>query len=107
MGMTPPTVPEAGPQPVERLVHIEEWCEQADGTHDQTCPDAFMDRYRKGDFVAGAEQSARAAIASFLMMREEGFSVTDSTSMAVEEANEGAMCFAGIGSCGRGWCKHA
>lgn len=89
------------------LTHIPEWCESSDGSHDKTCPDAFMDRYRKGDFVAGAEQSARAAIGSFLMMREEGFSVEDSTAQAIEEAHESAFCFAGIGSCGRGWCKHA
>jgi len=54
----------------------------------------------------GVEQGARAAINSFLMMREEGFGIEEATDMAVEEASESAVCFAGIGSCGRGWCKH-
>jgi len=38
--------------------------------------------------------------------REEGFGIEEATDMAVEEASESAVCFAGIGSCGRGWCKH-
>ena len=90
------------------LTCVPEWCEPRAGqAHESTCPESFVAGLTKGSFVAGAESTARAAIGSFLMMREEGFSIEEATDQAVDEANESATCFAGIGSCGRGWCKHS
>lgn len=95
---------------IERLEHCEEWCEQpTGGPHDDTCPDAPMPgAYTKADFVFHAEAAAHAAIEAYRICRDdEAMSHEDALELALAENEESAVCFTGIGSCGRGWCQHS
>lgn len=89
-----------------------EWCdpdERENGAeHGPVCPEAPFapEGYTKSLFVAGAQANAHAAITTYLFWIEEGYSHEDALEAAVDEADEVATCFAGIGSCGRGWCQH-
>ncbi len=61
----------------------------------------------KREFVDTALATAKIAIDTFAFLRSDGFSVSEAAEIASEEAAEGASCFAGIGSCGGGGCKHS
>lgn len=75
------------------------------GAHWKGCHLRSMD-FTKADFVWAAEGGARAAIESYQFMLDEGFSPDEAKQSAVDEAQESAVCFAGIGSCYGGGCKH-
>jgi hypothetical protein len=91
---------------VEPLTCVPEWCDEAGAGHSGTCPEHLLD-ITKSAFVAAAEQGALAAVETYRMLRdEEGMTHEAALEMTQVEAQEGAVCFAGIGSCGRGWCNH-
>jgi hypothetical protein len=99
------------PDTREPLHHIPEWCtanaaELEHNIHDATCPESAM-VLTKAQFVSAAEGGALAAIEAYRILLDNGDSPEQALELAVDEASEGAMCFAGIGSCGRGWCKHS
>lgn len=87
------------------LACIPEWCEQDGESHDETCPKHPMEQ-TKGEFVTAARGGAAAAIQAYQFLISDGFSAEAAAEQAVDESEESAICFAGIGSCGRGWCKH-
>lgn len=83
-----------------------EWCEQGGDPHDATCPEAAFPLTKAG-FVDALESAARHAIESYLWcVRDEGLNNAEALDMALSEVEESAVCYAGIGSCGRGWCNH-
>lgn len=89
-----------------------EWCDEdeRDGQpHGPVCPEGPLnvEHYTKRMFVVGVQANAEQAIWSYLFGRAEGYSHEDALAQAVSEAEEAATCFAGIGSCGRGWCQHS
>lgn len=74
--------------------------------HDEFCPHApFV--ITRGGVVDSSVASAQIAIDAFVFLRSVGSSEHDAREMAIEDAREAASCFAGVGSCGRGWCKHS
>lgn len=58
-------------------------------------------------FVNAVESSTRSAFTSYKTLIDMGFTNKDALEMVIEEARESAACFAGVGSCGTGGCKHA
>jgi hypothetical protein len=100
----------ADPEDESRWVCCPEWCEEeAVDQHSPTCPDHLMtatDGQTKAEFVGMCENIAKAAITAYKFMLEDGSTDNEAVEQAVEEEVEAAVCFAGIGSCGRGWCKH-
>ena len=61
----------------------------------------------KAAFVDAAESAARHAFESYLICLDIGdFSPNESRDMVIEEVRESASCYAGIGPCGGGGCKH-
>lgn len=60
----------------------------------------------KAQFVTACEGGAAAAIDSYQFLLNDGFSPEEAKEMAVSEAEESGACFAGIGSCYGGGCKH-
>jgi hypothetical protein len=93
-----------------RWVCCPEWCEEeAADQHSPTCPDHLMtatEGQTKAEFVGMAEQIAKAAITAYKFMLDDGSDHQDAMDTAIEEEVEAAVCYAGIGSCGRGWCHH-
>ena len=84
-----------------------EWCEQGGPEHDDVCDNAPMGSMTKRDFVERMRSAAAQAIDAYVfMLVEEGFDPELSKEEAIAEVAEVAACFAGIGSCGRGWCRH-
>jgi hypothetical protein len=61
----------------------------------------------KAAFVVSAEAGARMAVEAYMVGLDAGLGHDEAMEMAADDATEGAMCFTGIGSCGRGWCKHS
>lgn len=97
----------SGPTEPDLLSHCVEWCEQTDGTHDDTCPDHPMEPMTKGEWVRQISDAVGAAIDDYVFMLGEGYGHEDAKDVAVAQADEGSVCYAGIGSCGRGWCQHS
>ena len=93
---------------MSELVCCPEWCDQA-GEHSETCPAAPM-AITKAEFVEAQEAAATHAISAYRIMLDELGEMNDRQRDALDaaesEAMEAAMCRAGIGSCGRGWCEH-
>jgi hypothetical protein len=89
--------------------HCEEWCEgPLEGPHGDVCPERQMDDYTKGEFVRQAVLSARYAIEAYRsLLSEDGMDDESAREMAEANVEESAVCYAGIGSCGRGWCNHS
>lgn len=85
---------------------VPEWCEQGGPEHDDVCDNGPMEAMTKRDFVDALVAAARHGIFGFLVMRSDEFSEAEATEAAVDEVEEAAVCRAGIGSCGRGWCNH-
>ncbi len=74
--------------------------------HQPYCDLARMPLSKAG-FVDATEGAIRAAFESYRILLGMKFSGKAAVEMAVEEIRESAACFAGIGSCGGGGCKHA
>ena len=75
--------------------------------HDEFCPHAeFTETTTKGDFVAVSETVAEAVVDSYQFGLDEGWEPEMAKSVAISENAESAACYVGIGSCGRGGCKH-
>ena len=75
--------------------------------HDEFCehsPSGFT----KGEFLEAVEAAAPWLIESYLMVFGllDGLTHEEAVKMAVDEHVESAACYVGLGSCGRGWCKH-
>ena len=77
------------------------------GTHWKGCEYRPME-LTKGEFVTACEGGAAAVIDTYRWcIEEEGMTSDAAKEIAVDEARESAACFAGIGSCYGGGCKHA
>ena len=77
------------------------------GTHWKGCEHRPME-LTKGEFVTACEGGAAAAIDTYRWcVEEEGMTPEEAKRSAVDEASESGACFAGIGSCYGGGCKHA
>lgn len=85
---------------------VPEWCESGGEPHNQVCDNAPMEAMTKREFVGSMHAAAEQAIGAYQFLLGEGFEA-DAKEMALAEVEESAICFAGIGSCGRGWCKHS
>lgn len=90
-----------------------EWCDpterEGERHHGPVCPESQFHPdgdYTKAQFVMGAVANTGASIDSYLLWLEDGVSHHEARENAMREADEIATCFAGIGSCGRGWCHH-
>lgn len=79
--------------------------EEAVGTHWKGCHLRPM-QLTKADFVSACEGGAGAAIDDYVFFLAEGESPEDAKQQAIEQASESGACFAGIGSCCGGGCKH-
>ncbi|KKM02803.1 hypothetical protein LCGC14_1780750 [marine sediment metagenome] len=90
----------------EAIMGIDCDCYPFDSKHDQHCERASM-KITKAAFVVAAEGGVKAAFESYKTLIGMGFVDEDALEMAIEETRESATCFAGIGSCGGGGCKHA
>ncbi len=76
------------------------------GTHWKGCHLRPME-LTKGEFVVACEGGVSAAIDTYLWcVNEEGMPSDEAKEVAVSEAGESGACFAGIGSCSGGGCKH-
>jgi hypothetical protein len=94
-----------------------EWCESGTEPHDEVCDNAPMGPMTKREFVEYLTTAAKHGIEAFRLLMTEpddvpipdgpDFTDEDKVEMAVVEVEESATCYAGIGSCGRGWCKHS
>jgi hypothetical protein len=60
----------------------------------------------KAGFVDAAAAGVEAALESYKTLIGMDYTEEDARESAVEETRESAACFAGIGSCGGGGCKH-
>lgn len=81
-------------------------CDEANvDTHWKGCFERPME-LTKAEFVYACEGGASAAIDAYRWCIEEGMSPEDAKEVAVDEAAESGACFAGIGSCYGGGCKH-
>ena len=76
--------------------------------HEPYCELAPLDAFKTKDaFLEGAETSARADAEVYRICRDdEGMSHEEALEQVVYDAREAAACFAGIGSCYGGGCKH-
>jgi hypothetical protein len=97
-----------------------EWCESGTEPHDDECDNAPMPPMTKREFVDYQMAAAKHGIEAYRFLTEDledpaditiptvdPFSDEQKVEMSVEEVEESAVCFVGIGSCGRGWCKHS
>lgn len=87
---------------------VPEWCETGQEPHDDVCDNAPMPSMTKHEFVDYQESAAKHAIDAYRFIAEEypDWSVEQLTDFALGDVQEASVCFAGIGSCGRGWCQH-
>lgn len=76
-----------------------------DGSHWKGCHLRPM-QITKAEFVVACEGGAAAAIESYQFGINEGMLPETAKDWAVDEAEESGACFAGIGSCYGGGCKH-
>ena len=75
------------------------------GTHAKFCHLRPME-LTKAEFVASCEGGAGAAIDDYVFFLTEGNSPESAKAQAIDQAGESGACFAGIGSCYGGGCKH-
>jgi len=76
------------------------------GTHWKGCHLRPME-LTKSEFVDACEGGAKAAIETYRWCIEsEGMTPEEALEISVDEAGESGACFAGIGSCCGGGCKH-
>ncbi len=84
-----------------------EWCELGADPHDDTCPEHKIEM-TKAFFVGAMGNIAETAIDAYrVVIDAQGDPDAGAVDTARGEAEEAAACFAGIGSCGRGWCQHS
>lgn len=82
------------------------WCKTDTDEHDERCERSPMN-LTKQEFVDAAAGGSKAAIESYLfLVNEEKLTHEEAMEMTLTEADESASCWAGIGSCGGGGCKH-
>lgn len=88
---------------------IPEWCSQdPGGAHGDVCPESPMPIMTKAEFVGFLESAAEHAIEDYqYFMDNEDFDSSEAFGVARDAVSESAFCYAGIGSCGRGWCNHS
>lgn len=90
---------------------VPEWCEEGGPVHDDVCDNAPMHPMTKHEWVEFLKGAAAQAITAYRVLTEDeegvGFGPEEAAQLAVDEVDESATCYAGIGSCGRGWCKHS
>lgn len=86
-----------------------EWCESGQEPHDRVCDNALMPPMTKYEFVEFQRTAANLAIDAYIVLEDDDFEWTPEQvrEMAVDNVGESATCYAGIGSCGRGWCDHS
>ncbi|MEM9710583.1 MAG: hypothetical protein AAGA17_00085 [Actinomycetota bacterium] len=87
-----------------------EWCEQGGPEHDDICDNALMPPMTKHRFVELQRMAAEQALESYTLSVEmDQCDMPDDWHRqgAVADVDEVATCYAGIGSCGRGWCNHS
>lgn len=95
------------------LICVPEWCHPDDlPEHSSTCPNHLVEEpITKARLVELCHSAAEQAIDSYqiAMDPEYGFEMTpdEASEMVLDEVDEGTTCYVGIGSCGRGWCKHS
>ena len=98
---------------------VPEWCDGEEG-HSPTCPNHLLDEgpITKARFVEITESAAQHAIESYRTLTEDteedgivfvGDALTpdEAAECAIDGVVEASTCYVGIGSCGRGWCKHS
>ena len=83
-----------------------EWCEQGGPEHDNVCDNALMEPMTKREFVDFQKAAGEQAIDAYVFMLNDGSSAEEAKDTATDEVMEASTCYAGIGSCGRGWCHH-
>lgn len=80
------------------------WCEEV--PHHPSCEQAPMEM-TKQEFVDAAVGGVEGSIGTYLfLVNDEGMTYEQALETVLDEAEESASCFAGIGSCGGGGCKH-
>lgn len=79
--------------------------DETDGTHWKGCHLRPME-LTKAEFVHACEGGANAAIETYQFYLDDGMDPDTAKELAVDEAVESGACFAGIGSCYGGGCKH-
>lgn len=85
---------------------VPEWCESGREPHDDVCDNAPMAPMTKREFVVAQVSAASQAVDAYAFMLADGHDAEDGKDTALEEVREASTCWAGIGSCGRGWCHH-
>lgn len=94
----------------DALACCPEWCDDEEkgpgDEHGSVCPERLMEPMTKAEFVGYLESAARNAVQSYRIGLDMEITPDDAAEQAVDEVSEVGMCFAGIGSCGRGWCDH-
>ena len=80
-------------------------CDCPSGAHNLHCGLALM-KITKEAFVIAAEGGVKAAFEAYKILVGMGYTDKNAQAIVIEEAEESASCFAGIGSCGSGGCKH-
>lgn len=97
---------------------VPEWCDEDGEDHSTTCPNHLLDDglpMTKARYVEITRIAAKVAIESYRTLTESddlgdlGFALRpdEAAECAVDDVVEASTCYAGIGSCGRGWCKHS
>lgn len=86
---------------------VPEWCEEGAPNHSDVCDNALMPSMTKREFVDYQLSAAEQGISGFrVLSSDEGFTDSQATAVAMDGVRESTVCFAQIGSCGRGWCHH-
>ena len=80
-------------------------CERPIPEHDDWCELAPM-FITKEAFITAVEGGVKTAIESYEILLGMGYTNTDALQNVIDESVEAASCFAGIGSCASGGCKH-
>ena len=57
-------------------------------------------------FVNVAEGNVQVAFDSYQILLDMGMTKKDALELVLEETREAAACYARLGSCGNGGCKH-
>ncbi len=57
-------------------------------------------------FINVLEGNVQAAFESYKILLNMGWAKEEALELVLEETREAAACYAGLGSCGTGGCKH-
>ncbi len=83
-----------------------EWCETGTEPHDDVCDNAPMHLMTKHEWIEFVQLGAAQAIDAYRFLIADGMEEDEAKDCALAEAEDASACYAGIGSCGRGWCQH-